>query len=203
MTIDSNPSFGGDSKFQSDARRAANILWESTNGNLSSIPYEYLEHLSHRYLDGDVSLLTELGKVTFSEEPSYEEFSEVVEKLIKVKEEEWPSTSSILEVQADKLLDSPEVFEDFTETFDFSAKGSMSDKVELFLKKVISSVYRDGVTSVTDKNGNPPNAQNKYLASADGSGFEGIFYDKADPANEKEFPFVIREKKDGNYEIQY
>jgi hypothetical protein len=79
----------------------------------------------------------------------------------------------------------------------------MSEKMELFLKKVISSVYLDGVTEVTDMQGNPPNTANNYLLSPDGKQFVGVFYDSPPNEQSKSFPFVISEKSDGQWQIKY
>jgi hypothetical protein len=61
----------------------------------------------------------------------------------------------------------------------------------------------DGVTSVTDAQGNPPNAANNYLLSSDGKQFTGIFYDSAPNEKAKQFPFVISEKGQGKWMISY
>jgi glucokinase len=80
---------------------------------------------------------------------------------------------------------------------------AMSEKMEMFFKKVISSVYLDGVTEVTDAEGNPPNSSNNYLLSEDGKTFAGIFYDSPPSEAAKKFPFQITEKGEGSWQIQY
>jgi hypothetical protein len=80
---------------------------------------------------------------------------------------------------------------------------AMSEKMEMFFKKVISSVYLDGVTEVTDAEGNPPNSSNNYLLSEDGKTFAGIFYDSPPNEKAKQFPFQITEKGEGSWQIQY
>jgi hypothetical protein len=80
---------------------------------------------------------------------------------------------------------------------------AMSEKMETFLKKVIASVYLDGVTEVTDREGNPPNAANNYLLEPDGKSFTGIFYDSPPNEQAKQFDFVISEKSDGKWQIEY
>jgi hypothetical protein len=95
-------------------------------------------------------------------------------------------------VKSEKLLSQPE---DFSEAFEFAESGEdLSHKVETFLKKVISSVYTDGVTDVTDKDGDPPGESNNYLLSEDGEEFHGVFHDKA-----KDFPFRITNNSGGVY----
>jgi hypothetical protein len=75
--------------------------------------------------------------------------------------------------------------------------------MELFLKKVIASVYRDGVTDVTDAEGNPPTAANNYLLSDDGKSFSGIFYDSPPGEQAKKYPFQIIEKGPDQWQIKY
>ncbi len=80
---------------------------------------------------------------------------------------------------------------------------AFSEKMELFFKKVISSVYLDGVTNVTDAQGNPPNSSNNYLMAPDGKTFSGIFYDDPTGRGGKKFPFTITENQQGSWQITY
>lgn len=205
MTLDSNPSFGRDDQYRMQAHRAVETLWRATSGDISKVPESYLESLSYEYSDGSSSLLPALNKVEFSEGCTQEEFWEVVDALIKVDPNNWPDLDYIESIPSGKLIYEVEPEFDFSESdWDFATPGVTSDKVELFLKKVIASVYTDGVTSVTDKEGNPPNARNNYLMSADGKSFSGMFHDAPpEGENDKHFAFVIREKKGGNWEIRY
>jgi hypothetical protein len=91
--------------------------------------------------------------------------------------------------------------QDFAEAFDFAEDDNLSANVEKFLRKVIASVYTDGVSDVSDDEGNPPSEANNYLLSDDGTQFTGVFYDK-DGVKTKEFPFVISEKN-GRWSISY
>lgn len=181
------------------------MLWQVTKGDVSKIPPSYLENLSYQYSDGAISLLNALDKVDFNESTTYEEFSEVVERLMKVDPKDWPFAESIEQIQVSKLLYEveEEPFEFNEEDFDFADGEDMTKKVTLFLKKVIASVYLDGVTSVTDKDGNPPNEDNNYLLSEDGKSFSGIFYDAPPNENAKKFPFKISEKANGKWQIKY
>lgn len=203
MVLDRNPLFGADESFQSSARRVADMLWEATKGNPQSIPDNYLKNFRHEYSDGAVSFLGNLNKVTLHNN-TYEEYCEVVDALLHTYAEDWPSEDSIVEIQAEKLLYEiePEAFNlDFD--FDFAEPSDMSDKMELFLKKVISSVYLDGVSKVTDEQGNPPNLANRYLMSPDNKSFSGTFYDEEPGEKSKKFNFEITGKKDGSWEILY
>jgi hypothetical protein len=204
MFIDLNPKFGTDFRNASNARKVADMLWGVTGGDFTKVPPSYMNQMGFEYSDGSISLLDQLNKVEFSE-GTYQEFSDVVDHLIRVDSEDWPDRDSILSIQSEKLLKDTGI--DFRESagFDFSyaEKRDMSRKMELFFRKVISSVYTDGVTSVTDKNGNPPNAQNNYLMAPDGKSFSGIFYDSNNEVKPKKFSFNIKENSDGNWEISY
>lgn len=205
MVMDKNPSFGKDEHYQQDARRVTDMLWQVTRGDMDKIPPSYLENLAHTYSDGSISLLNALDKVDLSKDATYEEFSEVVSRLIRVNPNEWPFSEEIEEIQISKLLHEieEEPLEFSEDDFDFASPEDMSNKVSLFLKKVIASVYLDGVTAVTDKDGNPPNEENNYLLSEDGKSFMGIFYDAPPNENAKKFPFKISEKRNGKWQIKY
>lgn len=200
--LDTNPSFGTDRRFSESALRVAEFLWNSTNGDLSKIPDSYLAGMGFEYSDGKVSFLDLLNKVSLSE-GSYEEFTEVVNKLIRTDYNDWPNKEAIIEIQAERLLNDP--LDDFSEfeEYDFSQPGEMSEKMERFLKKVIASIYTDGVTSVSDSEGNPPNKENNYLFNPEKKSFSGIFYDSAKGDRNKKFSFVISEKSNGSWQISY
>jgi hypothetical protein len=214
MAFDRNPKYGKDQSFSEGARRVADLLWETTGGNPSAIPPSYLETLRHEYADGKVSMLEFIDKVDLGPNATYDDYCEAVELLLRVNPEDFPNPNAIVEIQTDHLQYELEDDYDFSE-FDFAedmaapqgapagAGDPMSNKMELFLKKVISSVYRDGVTNVTDAQGNPPNQANNYLLSQDGSKFEGIFYDSPPNAQAKQFPFTITEKGPDQWAIQY
>lgn len=204
MAIDRNPTFGADVNKERDARTVADLLWKTSGGDFSRVPYNYLEQLGFEYSDGSISILDQLSKVELSY-GSYEEFSEVVDKMVRVNPEEWPDSDSIVSIPAGKLLYEiePEPFEFSEFDWDFADPADMSNKMELFFKKAISSVYTDGVTSVTDSKGNPPNAQNNYLMAADGKSFSGIFYDAPKGEKAKNYTFTIKENSKGKWEIRY
>jgi hypothetical protein len=61
----------------------------------------------------------------------------------------------------------------------------------------------DGVTEVTDLQGNPPTQANNYLMAPDGKSFSGIFYDTAPGVQAKKFPFKITEGENGKWSIKY
>ena len=207
LHIDKNPYFDKDDTFTAAAKKAVDVLWEATGGDFSSVPESYLSSLDHSYSDGTVSILSQLSKVDFAEGITYEDYIEVVKSLIKTNPNEWPNSESTEEIQSSKLLHQIEPDADFAEDefdFDFAEDDDgLSGKMELFFKKVISSVYLDGVTNITDRNGNPPNAANNYLMAEDGKSFAGIFYDSPPDATSKKFPFKISEKSEGKWQIRY
>jgi hypothetical protein len=227
MSYDRNLKFGGDQSFSEGARRVADLLWDNSGRDVTSFPRSYLENLRHDFSDGKVSMLELIDRVDLGPDATYEDYCEVVDALMRVDPRQWPDADSVQEVSGKNLLFEIEPDYDFSE-FDFAdeivkeeaiaeAPGEevveegteeiqtpdpLSQKMETFLKKVISSAYLDGVSDVTDMEGNPPNSTNNYLMSEDGKSFSGIFYD-ASGQKPKRFPFKITEKNDGNWGITY
>jgi hypothetical protein len=219
MAYDRNPKFGTDQSFSEGARRVADMLWEATKGDVTAFPKSYLENLRYEFSSGNVSMLELIDRVDLGPSATYDDYCEVVDALMSVNPDQWPDPDSVLEIPAGHLQFEIEPNLDFSE-FDFadeieeeevvveeqqdpSQTDGMSEKMELFLKKVISSVYLDGVTAVTDMEGNPPNAANNYLLSEDGKQFTGVFYDSPPTQQAKKFPFAISEKSDGQWQIRY
>ena len=204
MAYDRNPKFGADISFTESARRTADLLWEGTNGNPSAAPRSYLENLRYEYSDGKVSMLELIDRVDLGEEATYEDYVEVVEALIRVDPNSWPAMDSVLSVGLDSLLHGAEPeFSEFDE-FDFAeSEGDISSKTELFLRKVISSVYTHGVTDVSDSQGNPPNIANRYLMSEDGESFSGVFYDAPPGEEARKFDFEIKKNSNDEWQISY
>jgi hypothetical protein len=219
MSFDRNPKFGKDQTFSEGARRVTDLLWETTGGDVSSYPKTYLENLRYEFSDGKVSMLELIDRVDLGPDATYDEYCEVIEALLSVDPEQWPDPESVVEIQPSHLQFEIQPDYDFSE-FDFAEEiveeetvserpaptqqgDAMSEKMEMFFKKVISSVYLDGVTEVTDAEGNPPNSSNNYLLSEDGKTFSGIFYDSPPNEKAKQFPFQITEKAEGTWQIQY
>lgn len=204
MIYDRNPKFAIDQSFQETAGKVTGMLWETTSGNLSSIPRPYLENLKHCYSDGSISMLELIDRLDLPSEATWEDYCEVVDVLMSVNPSEWPNPDNVQEVQVSKLLFNiePEELDFNEEEWEFAEPDDLSTKIEKFLKKVIASVYMDGVTSVTDSDGNPPNVANNYLMSEDGKSFGGLFFDKGGE-EEKSFTFVISESSEGNWSIKY
>lgn len=216
MAFDRNPRFGEDENYENSARRVADLLWETTGGKPSEFPRSYLETLQHDYADGKVSMLELIDRVDLGDNATYEEYCEVIDALMSVDPTDWPDPESVEQVHTSKLLYNIDSEFDFSE-FDFADEvieeetvveegqpnaDPLSSKMELFFKKVIASVYLDGVDSVTDAQGNPPTQANNYLMSDDGTEFKGIFYDNQGK-EAKKFPFLIKEGQQGQWSIKY
>jgi hypothetical protein len=214
MVFDRNPQFGKDQSFAEGAVRATDFLWENTKGDVNAFPASYLENLRYEFSDGDVSMLELMDRVDLGPNATYEDYCEVRDTLIKVDPDHWPDPESVMELYAGNLKYEIEPDLDFSEfdslEYEFAeenpsapANNGLSDKMELFFKKVISSVYMDGVTSVTDQNGNPPNEANNYLMAPDGKSFSGMFYDQPPNEQAKSFPFSITEIGNDKWQIKY
>lgn len=217
MAYDRNPKFGVDRAFAEGAKRVTDLLWETTNGDPSSFPASYLENLRHEYAEGTVSMLELIDRIDLGPDATYEDYCEVVDALMSKDPSVWPYVSGDIAELIPARLDfevnsSPVDFSEFNfaeeveeETAEVTRSGPdpLSEKMELFFKKVISSVYLDGVTDVTDAQGNPPNTSNNYLMAPDGKSFSGIFYDAGGPQGGKRFPFVISENQQGTWQIKY
>jgi hypothetical protein len=228
MAYDRNPKFGEDRAFADGAKRVTDLLWETTGGNLSAFPASYLETLRHEFSEGTISMLEIIDRINLGPDATYDDYCEVVDALLEVDPSRWPNPEDVIETPASLLFEIEPDY-DFSE-FDFAdevleeaavAKGPggavaeeavmeeqtpadpLSDKMETFFKKVISSVYMDGVTDVTDAQGNPPNASNNYLMAPDGKSFSGIFYDSPPTEKARQFPFTITENQQGKWQIKY
>jgi len=228
MAFDRNPKFGEDRAFADGAKRVADLLWETTGGNLSAFPRSYLETLRHEFSEGTVSMMDIIDRIDLGPDATYDDYCDVVYALIEVDPALWPNPEDVVETPASLLFEIEPDY-DFSE-FDFAdevleeaavAKGPgeavaeeavmeeqtpadpLSDKMETFFKKTISSVYLDGVTDVTDAQGNPPNASNNYLMAPDGKSFSGIFYDNPTGRGGKKYPFTITENQQGTWQIKY
>ena len=198
--MDRNPTFGADQRFAETAKRVTDMLWETTGGNFAEAPRSYLEALRHEFSDGKVSMLELIDRVDLGPDASYDDYCEVFDALVYTEASEWPDPDSILSIDLDTLSNGV-TFEPF-EQFEF-AEQDLSGQIESFLKKVIASVFTNGVTNVTDNSGDPPNANNNYLSSDGGETFSGIFYGPF--GKEKKptaFPFTIS-KNNNKWSISY
>jgi hypothetical protein len=146
-------------------------------------------------------MLELMDRVDLGENATYDDYCEVIDALLEVDPSQWPEPDSVLSVSKSALLHEVEPeFSEFDEV-DFAEDDDMSGKMENFLKKVISSVYLDGVGNVTDADGDPPNEANNYLLSDDGKEFSGVFYGST-AKGKRSFPFTITDKN-GQWSIKY
>lgn len=216
MTFDRNPKFGQDQAFVEGAYRTADFLWNAAEGDVSQFPKSYLENLRHEFSNGKISMLELIDRVDLGPDASYDEYCEMIDSLIFTDPAIWPVPDDVVEVPFDSLEYEIEPEFDFSEIYDFAQEfenaaaqpttdgpDPMSEKIEQFFKKVIASVYREGVTAVTDAAGNPPNKANSYLMSPDGKVFSGMFYDSPPGEKALKFPFSITEGSDGQWQIKY
>ena len=198
--MDRNPRFGADQQFAETAKKVTDLLWETTGGNFAEAPKSYLETLRYEFSDGRVSMLELIDRVDLGPDATYDDYCEVFDALVYTEASEWPDPDSIVSVSKESLLDEFAPLE-FNE-FDF-VEQDLSGQIETFLKKVISSVFTNGVSNVTDGEGDPPTQNNNYLLSADGETFSGIFYGPfGKQKTTKAFPFTISESN-GKWSIRY
>ncbi len=165
------------------------MLWEASNGDLSSIPANYCEHLRHEYADGDISLVALLNKFDYTEELEDFEIDEAIEALGKVDPDDWPNIDEIEGVSVEELL---RVYNEGASEFNFVEDNlSTAEKVEKVLIEVISSVFGDKVSTIRSEKGYFANPKNNFLQEDDGT-FAGTFeYDG------NKFMFEVAPAEDG------
>ena len=135
-----------DKAFQSKYPAVARLLWEASEGCPENIPGYYAGHLSHTYVDGDVSLGNLLHKVEEFSEMDEEEIEEAIEMLGKVNPEDWPNFEDIESISLEEVL---RVYDEDASGFDFVEDNlSTAEKVEKVLIEVISSVFGDKVSTI-------------------------------------------------------
>jgi hypothetical protein len=181
-----------DKAFQVKYLSAARLLWEAAEGCPEDIPSDYSQHLSHTYVNGDVSLGCLLSKVEEYSEMEPEEIEEAIELLGRVNPSDWPYIGDIESVSVEELL---RVYdEDATgpEGFNFVEDNlGTAEKVEKVLIEVISSVFGAKVSTIRSEKGYFANPKNNFLQEDDGT-FAGTFeYDG------KRFIFEIAPSEDG------
>jgi hypothetical protein len=197
--MDLNPKFGSDSSYIRNARKVTDLLWETTKGNFAESPQSYLETLKHEFSDGKVSMLELIDRIDLGPSATYEDYTEVFNALVYSDSSQWPDKDSIVSISSELLLDKADSFE-FNE-FEYSEQD-MSSKMETFLKKVLASVYKDGITDVTDRMGDPPSEGNNYLLSDDGKKFTGVFFGLSDKDGKQPYLFTISDNN-GTWQVKY
>jgi len=148
----------------------ARMLWDASEGDPLGIPSHYSNHLSHTYVDGDISLAPLLNRFEEYEFVEDYEFDEAVELLGKVRPEDWPNIEDIESVNLRDLLNPPSEDEvDFAED-----NLGTAQTVEKGLAKVIESVLGEPVDNIRGGGGGYPSSDNKFLQEGDGT-FKGTF----------------------------
>jgi hypothetical protein len=165
------------------------MLWEASEGDPSSIPADYCEHLNHEYIDGHISLVSLLNKFDYTEGLEDFELEEAIEALGKVNPDDWPNIEEIESVSVEELL---RVYGEDATPFNFVEDNlGTAEKVEKVLIEVISSVFGDRVSNIRSEKGYFPNPKNNFLQEEDGT-FAGIFeYD------DQKFLFEISPTENG------
>jgi hypothetical protein len=165
------------------------MLWNASEGCPENIPESYCEHLNHKYVDGDISLVSLLSKFNYTEDLEDFEVEEAIEMLGKVNPEDWPNAEDIKGVSIEELL---RVYDEDASVFEFVEDNlGTSEKVEKVLIEVISSVFGDRVSNIRSEKGYFGNPKNKFLQAEDGT-FAGTFmYDG------NKFLFEIAPAEDG------
>jgi hypothetical protein len=161
-----------DAAYRARYLAAARTLWDCSKGNPQDIPGDYTEHLSHSYIDGDISLVSTIDRFECAGGLEPEEWDEAVELLSKVSEDDWPFIEDITSVNAEELL---RIYDKDASDFDFAeTPGTTSEKAELVLRHAIESVFGDIVQKVRSTSGKFPDEGNQYLQQPDGS-YKGSF----------------------------
>ena len=178
-----------DSAYQARYLSVARLLWQASEGDPANIPVDYCEHLSHKYHDGDISLVPLLPKFESYGELEDYEVEEAIEMLGKVNPNDWPNVEDIEGISVEDLL---HIYDEPASSFDYVEDNlSTAEKTEKVLIEVISSVFGDRVSDVRSEKGYFPNPKNNFLQEDDGT-FAGTFmYDG------NKFMFEIAPAEDG------
>jgi hypothetical protein len=161
-----------DKAFQVKFLSMARLLWEASEGCPERIPSDYTGHLSHTYVDGDVSLGSLLSKVEEFSEMEDVEIEEAIEMLGKVTPGDWPDIEDISGVSLEEML---RVYDEDASEFDFVEDNlSTAERVEKVLIEVISSVFGDKVSTIRSEKGYYGSPKNNFLQEDDGT-FAGTF----------------------------
>ena len=161
-----------DKAFQVKYTSMARLLWEASEGCPEDIPSNYSRHLSHNYVNGDVSLGSLLPQVEGYSEMEPEEIEEAIEMLGRVNPNDWPYIEYIESVSIKEML---KVYDEDASHYDFVEDNlSTAEKVEKVLIEVISSVFGDRVSSIRSEKGYYANPKNNFLQDDDGT-FAGTF----------------------------
>ena len=161
-----------DKAFQVKYVAMARLLWEASEGCPENIPSDYAQHLSHTFIDGDVSLGSLLPQVEDYSEMDEVEIEEAIEMLGKVRPEDWPNFEDIQSISLEEVL---RIYDEDASGFDFVEDNlSTAEKTEKVLIEAISSVFGDKVSTIRSEKGYYASPKNNFLQEDDGT-FAGTF----------------------------
>jgi len=161
-----------DKAFQAKYLPMARLLWEASEGCPGDIPSDYARHLSHTFINGDLSLGSLLPKVEDYSEMDEIEIEEAIEMLGKVNPGDWPNIEDIQSVSLEEVL---KIYDEDACEFNFVEDNlSTAEKTEKVLIEAISSVFGDRVSTIRSEKGYFPNPKNNFLQEDDGT-FAGTF----------------------------
>jgi len=154
---------------KSKVLNALRVIYEAADGDMTQVPRGYLEALDCEYSDGDLCTISEFSE-NIQTFDSFEDFSEYVAPLVKGTPNE--------------------------QSFDLSfAEGDD----EAMLKKVIGTIYLDGVANVSDVNKKRLSEANNYGFNPQKGGWEGYFQGEDGTV----FSYNIMKGKSGKWQIEY
>jgi hypothetical protein len=178
-----------DAAYQAKYLPMARLLWDASQGVPQDIPSDYCEHLHHKYIDGDISLVPLLSKFDYTEGLEDSEVEEAIEMLGKVCPNDWPNLEDIEGVSVEELL---RIYDEDASSLDFVEDNlSTAEKVEKVLIEVISSVFGDRVSEIRSEKGYFANPKNNFLQEEDGT-FAGTF-----KHGDNKFIFEVAPAEDG------
>jgi len=161
-----------DKAFQAKYLPMARLLWEASEGRPGDIPSDYARHLSHTFIDGDLSLGGLLPKVEDYSEMEPEEIEEAIELLGRINPGDWPNIEDIQSISLEEVL---KVYDKDASGFDYVEDNlGTAERVEKVLTEVISSVFGEKVSDIRSEKGYFPNPKNDFLQEDDGT-FAGTF----------------------------
>jgi hypothetical protein len=161
-----------DKAFQAKFLPMALLLLGASEGCPENIPGHYAGHLSHTYVDGDLSMGGLLHKVEEFSEMGEEEIEEAIEMLGKVNPNDWPNFEDIQSISLEEVL---RIYDEDAPEFDFVEDNlSTAEKTEKALIEAISSVFGDRVSTIRSEKGYYASPKNNFLQEDDGT-FAGTF----------------------------
>jgi hypothetical protein len=159
-----------DNAYHAKCIPVALTLLQASGGDPSTIPQHYLDNFEHNFVDGDISLVTEISKLNDIRDLEEEEIHEILEFLEKVNPDSVPDPESIEEIQCEDFFSRFE-----KDSVDFAEDNlGLAEKVERCLAACIEGTFGDKVREIRDIKGKFPGKGNDFLRKEDGT-FSGTF----------------------------